>query len=92
MLFESELDAFGLLGLARFADNSLETALALRNRLAEAELGFLQRHDATLKDFAIETTNDVFVCLALIFTCNFDSHTEIDYSTDAKEWQEDYRC
>ena len=73
-LLKSEFDAFGLFGLPSFADDSLKTALALRNWLAEAELGLLKRHHTTLKNFAVETTNDVFVRLALIFSSKFNSH------------------
>ena len=73
-LFESELNAFGLLGLAGFADDRFHAALALRHRLRKTHLRLLQGHKATLEDFAVEATDDVLVRLTLIFSCNFDCH------------------
>lgn len=47
-LFKSETHAFRFFGTASFADDCLSAAFALRNRLREAHLRFLQGHDATL--------------------------------------------
>ena len=74
MLFESELDVFGLLGLAGFANDCFHAALALRHRFREAHLRFLQRHHAALEDFAVKTTDDILIRLTLIFSCNFNCH------------------
>ena len=74
ILFESELDAFGLLGLAGFADDCFHAALTLRHRLRKTHLRFLQWHHATLEDFAVETTDDVLVRLTLIFSGYFNCH------------------
>lgn len=74
-LFEPEAHAFGFFGATNFADDSLAAALTLGNWLREAHLRLLERHDATLQNLAIEATNEVFISLVLIFTCNFDCHT-----------------
>ena len=81
MLFESELDAFSFLGLAGFADDCFHAALALRHRLSEAHLRFLQGHHATLEDFAVETTNNILIRLTLIFSGYFNCHITDDYTT-----------
>ena len=74
MLFESELDAFGLLGLACFANDCFHATFTLGHWLRKTHLRFFQGHHATLEDFAVETTDDVLVRLTLIFSCNFNSH------------------
>ena len=76
-LFESELDAFGLLGLAGFADDCFHATLALRHRLRKTHLRFLQGHHATLEDFAVETTDDVLVRLTLVFSGYFNCHISV---------------
>ena len=77
MLFESELDAFGLLGLTSFANDCFHAALALRHRLRKTHLRFLQRHHATLEDFAVEAADDILVRLTLIFSGYFNCHTDV---------------
>ena len=91
MLFESELDAFGLLGLAGFADDGFHPALALRHRLRETHLRFLQRHHATLEDFAVEAADDVLVRLTLIFSGYFNCHIGViiaQMGIECKGWVE----
>ena len=75
-LFEAEAHAFGFFGAAGFADDGLVAALALRNRLGKTHLRFLEGHNSTLKDLAVETTDEVFVGLVLVFSSNFDCHIE----------------
>ena len=85
ILFESELDAFGLLGFSGLADDGLSTAFALGHRLLETHLRLFQRHHATLKDFTIETTDDVLVRLTLIFSSYFNCHITEYYTTDERD-------
>lgn len=73
-LFEAEAHAFGFFGATNLADNSLAAAFALRDWLRETHLRFFQRHNTTLKYFAIETTDKVLISLVLIFSSYFDCH------------------
>lgn len=75
-LFEAEAHALGFFGAAGFADDGLVAALALRDGLRKTHLGFLEGHDAALEDPTIETADEVFVGLVLIFSSNFDCHIE----------------
>ena len=82
LLLETKFDAFGLFGLPSFADNGLEAALTLGNRFFKTHLRLLQRHNTTLKDFAVEATDNILISFTLIFSSNFNCHTERDYITD----------
>ncbi len=73
-LFESEAHAFGLFGAASFANDCFAAAFALGNWLRETHLRLLERHDAALKNLAVETTDEVFIRLVLIFSSHFNSH------------------
>ena len=75
-LFEAEAHAFGFFGAAGFADDGLVAALALRDGLRKTHLGFLEGHDAALEDPTVETADEVFVGLVLVFSSNFDCHIE----------------
>ena len=75
-LFEAEAHALGFFGAAGFADDGLVAALALRDGLRKTHLGFLEGHDAALEDPTVETADEVFVGLVLIFSSNFDCHIE----------------
>ena len=74
-LAKAELDALSLFSFANLANDSAVSALALRNRLAETELGLSKRHHATLKNLAVEAANNVLISFALIFSSNFNRHT-----------------
>lgn len=73
-LFEPEAHAFGLFGAASFANDCFAAAFALGNWLRETHLRLLEGHDAALKNLAVETTDEVFIRLVLIFSSHFDSH------------------
>lgn len=75
ILFEPEAHAFSFLGATDLADDSFAAAFTLRNWLRKTHLRFLQRHHTALKNLAVETADEVFVSLVLIFSSNFDCHT-----------------
>lgn len=79
-LFETEFHALSFFGLSNFAKDGLFAALALRNWLRKTHLRLGKRHNSALQHLAVETTDDVFIRLALIFSCNFDSHIAVHYT------------
>lgn len=73
-LFESEAHAFGFFCTANFADNCFVATFTLGNRLRKTHLRFLERHNTTLQNLAVEPADEVLIGLVLVFSSYFDCH------------------
>ena len=74
VLAKAQAGFLQLVSLACAANDRLLATLSLADWLRKALTCFYRSENATLQNFAVEATDEVFVCLVAVFTC-YLNHT-----------------